>query len=126
SALIETDDLDEAVEWANELGPEHLELHVTAPDALARKCRNAGAVFSGNHSPEPLGDYTAGPSHTLPTGGTARFFSPLSVKTFMKSQSFMSFSESGYQRLREPTEALASLESLDAHRSSVSVRSETE
>lgn len=124
SALVTTRDLSEAVGLSNELAPEHLELHVEKPEKVARDCRNAGAIFCGSFSPEPLGDYTAGPSHTLPTGGTARFFSPLSVRTFLKSQSLISTSQKGFQRLGEPTQTMASLESLHAHRESIAARTD--
>lgn len=126
SALLVTRNVDEAVEISNELAPEHLELHVESPNVVAGQCRNAGAIFCGKYTPEPLGDYTAGPSHTLPTGGTARFFSPLSVRTFMKSQSLISFDRGGYRNLKGPTETLAGMESLHSHSRSITVRSETE
>lgn len=122
SALIATKDLPEAIRLSNELAPEHLELHLADSETVARECVNAGAVFCGPYAPEPLGDYTAGPSHTLPTGGTARFFSPLSVRTFMKSQSLIGADATGFDGLAGPTECLADLESLHFHHESISVR----
>ncbi len=122
SALIETDNLQEAVELVNELAPEHLELMTENAQKLSRSCVNAGAIFCGPWSPEPLGDYMAGPSHTLPTGGSARFFSPLSVKTFLRHQSLISLSRDGFENIREQTETIARLESLPAHEESSAVR----
>lgn len=123
SALIQTVDLEEAVELSNELAPEHLELHVSNPEGISRYCENAGAIFLGPHSPEPIGDYVAGSSHTLPTGGSARFFSPLSVRTFRKRQSMIGLSQDGFESIRWAGEELARMESLPGHEQSLSIRS---
>ncbi|MFP4687228.1 MAG: histidinol dehydrogenase [bacterium] len=122
SALIKTVSLAEAVEVVNLIAPEHLELHVEKPLELSRGCEFAGAVFCGNWSPEPVGDYLAGPSHTLPTGGSARFFSPLSVQTFQRHQSLISLSRQGFNSIRTETETVARMESLPAHEYSSAVR----
>ncbi len=124
SGLVHTEDLDEAVELSNQLAPEHLELQVEEPLLLARNCKNAGAIFCGNWTPEPIGDYVAGPSHTLPTGGSARFFSPLSVYSFIRHQSLVALNEADYRKIYEETETLAEMESLPAHRYSSAVRRE--
>ncbi len=122
SALILTAGLDEAVELVNELAPEHLELMTENAIKLSRRCVNAGAIFCGPWSPEPVGDYIAGPSHTLPTGGSARFFSPLSVKTFLRHQSLISLSRDGFENVRDQTETIARMEYLPAHEESSAVR----
>lgn len=126
SALIKTSDLHEAVELVNVIAPEHLELHVEEPLRLSRDCEFAGAIFCGPWSPEPVGDYMAGPSHTLPTGGSARFFSPLSVQTFQRHQSLISLSRTGFNSLRKETETVARMESLPAHERSSSIRESEE
>jgi histidinol dehydrogenase len=122
SALIVTESLEDAVERVDDLAPEHLELHLEMPGRWAREIRNAGAVFLGRRTPEPFGDYTAGPSHTLPTGGGARYFSPLSVRTFRKSQSLIKAGERVNRQTGEPTVTLAELEGLPAHAESMATR----
>ncbi len=126
SGLICTESVEEAVELSNNLAPEHLELHLSDPGRWARDCRNAGAIFAGARTPEPIGDYVAGPSHTLPTQGSARFFSPLSVRTFMKSQSFIQTSAGNYREQSQYGETVADMENLWAHKRSLSVRNEDE
>jgi len=121
-AIIVARDLDEAIAFSNRIAPEHLELAVNDPFAILPKIRHAGAIFMGHHTPEAAGDYLAGPNHTLPTGGTARFFSPLSVDDFVKKSSIVSFSREGLQRLGESVVRIAELEGLTAHARSVSIR----
>ncbi|MFO7765128.1 MAG: histidinol dehydrogenase [Pelovirga sp.] len=121
-AIIVAADLDEAIEFSNRIAPEHLELAVADPFAILSRIRHAGAIFMGHHTPEAAGDYLAGPNHTLPTGGTARFFSPLSVEDFVKKSSIISFSADGLKRLGKEVVHLAELEGLEAHGRSVSLR----
>jgi len=122
SAIIVTADLDEAVELANRYAPEHLELAVQAPFEVLGKIRNAGAIFLGHYTPEPVGDYIAGPNHVLPTGGTARFYSPLNVDTFMKKSSVISYSAIRLHEHAGDIIRLAETEGLDAHANAVRVR----
>lgn len=96
-AVIVCKSLDDAVDFANELAPEHLEVCTENPMEYIGRLDNAGSVFLGHYSPEPLGDYFAGPNHVLPTSGTARFFSPLSVDSFIKKSSFIYYTESALQ-----------------------------
>ena len=121
-ALIVARDLEEAIAFSNRIAPEHLELAVADPFAILPQIRHAGAIFMGHHTPEAAGDYLAGPNHTLPTGGTARFFSPLSVDDFVKKSSIVSFSKQGLQRLGSEIVRIAELEGLGAHARSVSLR----
>jgi histidinol dehydrogenase len=121
-AIILAQNLDEAIDFSNRIAPEHLELAVDNPFAILPRIRHAGAIFMGHHTPEAAGDYLAGPNHTLPTGGTARFFSPLSLDDFVKKSSIVSFSQSGLQRLGKEIIHIAELEGLDAHAKSVSIR----
>ncbi|MDE7317231.1 MAG: histidinol dehydrogenase [Helicobacter sp.] len=114
-AIIVTRSLDEAMSLMNQIAPEHLEIVTREPFALLPFVRNAGAVFLGAHTPEALGDYLAGPNHTLPTGGSARFFSPLGVEHFMKKTSILAFSKQGALELADACAALAESEGLDAH-----------
>lgn len=123
SALVDLEDLEEGVRWINDLAPEHLELHLENPERWSRSCRHAGAIFCGPYSPEAVGDYLAGPSHTLPTGGSARFFSPLSAASFCRTQSLIGFDRAAFQAVREDARTLAEMESLDAHAQSLDVRS---
>ncbi len=124
SAIIITKDLDEAVELANAYAPEHLELSVDEPFTLLGKIKNAGAIFLGHFTPEPVGDYFAGPNHVLPTGGTARFYSPLNVETFMKKSSVISYSPERLYKHGMDIIKLAETEGLDAHANAVRVRLE--
>ncbi len=121
-AAIVTVDLDEAIDIANRLAPEHLELMVADPKALLEKVTNAGAVFLGPHTPEALGDYIAGPNHILPTGGTARFSSPLGVYDFIKRMSVLSFSEEALGIYGSRTVRFAEMEGLEAHGRSITTR----
>ena len=122
SAVIVAKTLAEAIEFSNRIAPEHLELAVDNPFAILSGIKHAGAIFMGHHTPEAAGDYLAGPNHTLPTGGTARFFSPLSLDDFVKKSSLLSFSEAGLQRLGEDIVHIAELEGLEAHAKSVAIR----
>ena len=115
----------QAIEIANAIAPEHLELAVERPEKWLRGIRHAGAVFLGAHVPEPLGDYLAGPNHVLPTGGTARFGSPLGVYDFIKRTSIIGGSERALRRLGPAVIRLAELEGLDAHARSVEIRLRT-
>lgn len=121
-ALCVTADLAHALEVANALAPEHLELCVADPWARLDGVRNAGAVFLGHYAPETLGDYVAGPSHVLPTGGRARFASPLSVEDFQKRSSVIAVTAAGLRRLGRPAMALAALEGLQGHGEAVRIR----
>ena len=121
-ALVLVRDLDEAVDVANFLAPEHLELSVAEPAALAERIRHAGAVFLGRHSSEVLGDYCAGPNHVLPTGGTARFSSPLGVCDFQKRMNVIQCSEVAAGRLGATAVVLAEAEGLTAHARSAALR----
>lgn len=122
-ALIHVRDLDEAVNVANRIAPEHLELSVHAPEALLERVENAGAIFMGRHTPEAFGDYCAGPNHVLPTGTSARFSSPLGVQDFQKRSSVIQASPAGARKLAPVAGALARAEGLDAHARSASLRS---
>jgi histidinol dehydrogenase len=121
-AIIVAGSLAEAADFSNRIAPEHLELAVSDPFGLLPLIDNAGAIFMGHWTPEAAGDYLAGPNHTLPTGGTARFFSPLSVDDFVKKSSIISFSEPGLKRLGSRIVQIAGLEGLEAHAKSVSIR----
>jgi histidinol dehydrogenase len=123
-AVIVTADMDEAVKIANMIAPEHLELMVKNPESVLEKIKNAGAVFMGYYTPEALGDYIAGPNHILPTGGTARFSSPLGVYDFVKRMSVVSFSEKSLRRYGGETARFADMEGLRAHGQSIMVRLE--
>lgn len=122
--IIVCEDLEQAVKFANELAPEHLELCISEPLKYIGKIDNAGSVFLGNWSPEPLGDYYAGPNHVLPTSGTARFFSPLSVDSFIKKSSFIYYTSAELRRAKDDIIKLAETEGLTAHANSIKVRFE--
>ncbi len=121
-ALIVVRNLDEAIEIAEEIAPEHLELQVRDATKVAARLRNAGAIFCGDDAPAPLGDYLAGPNHVLPTGGSARFFSPLGVYDFVKRTSVVSASQAAIRRLGPAVETLAELEGYDAHAAAIRLR----
>jgi len=121
---IITSDLEEAVRIANRIAPEHLEVITEKPEKLLSGIKNAGAVFLGPWTPEALGDYAAGPNHTLPTGGSARFFSPLGVYDFIKRSSLISFTKEAFDSLSGTVESIARLEGLDGHAKSIRIRSE--
>jgi histidinol dehydrogenase len=120
--IIVAQDMDEAIELMNEIAPEHLEVMTKNPFELLPKIKHAGAIFLGENTPEPIGDYVAGPNHTLPTGGTAKFYSPLNVENFMKKSSIISFSKKAIQEIGEECSLLADTEGLTAHAESVRVR----
>ena len=122
--IIVTDSLDKAAEAANRIAPEHLELCVDDPFALLPKIRNAGSIFLGRSAPEALGDYFAGPNHTLPTSGTARFSSPLSVDDFVKKSSFLYYDQAALAPVAERIADFARREGLEAHARSVLIRNE--
>lgn len=122
--IIVTESLEAAVEAANQLAPEHLELCVAEPFALLPRVRNAGSIFLGRSAPEALGDYFAGPNHTLPTGGTARFSSPLSVDDFVKKSSFLYYTREALGKAAPRIADFARREGLEAHARSVLSRSE--
>lgn len=121
-AIIVCKDISEAVDFANELAPEHLELAVENPMEYIGRVDNAGSVFLGHYSPEPLGDYFAGPNHVLPTSGTARVFSPLSVDSFIKKSSFIYYTEPALSEAKDDIIKLAETEGLTAHANSIKVR----
>ena len=120
--IILTKNLEQAVEITNKIAPEHLEIMVKNPQRLVKGIRNAGAIFLGPYSPTAVGDYVAGPSHVLPTLGTARFFSGLSVFDFMKSSHIISYSKKALEKIKEPLEKIASIEGLTKHLDSVKAR----
>ena len=121
-AIIVCRDMDEAVDFANRLAPEHLEVMCEDPLSYIGRLDNAGSVFLGKYSPEPLGDYYAGPNHVLPTSGTARFFSPLSVDSFVKKSSFISYNRAALEEAKEDIQVIAREEGLDAHANSIRIR----
>jgi histidinol dehydrogenase len=121
-AIIITRDMDEAIDLMNRIAPEHLEVLTEDPMRLLPRIKHAGAIFLGRNTPEPIGDYIAGPNHTLPTGGTARFYSPLSVDNFLKKSSIISMSEAGINAIGEECAMIAHTEGLTAHEASVRMR----
>nr|WP_293396023.1 histidinol dehydrogenase [Peptoclostridium sp.] len=124
AAILVVDSIDEAIEFANGIAPEHLELVVSEPFSVLGSIKNAGAIFVGEYSPEPLGDYYAGPNHTLPTGGTARFFSPLGVDDFVKKSSLIYYDRASLEKSKDDIIKIAMEEGLDAHANSIKVRFE--
>jgi histidinol dehydrogenase len=124
--VLIVDSLEEAIDLSNAIAPEHLELMIENPLSYLGKVKNAGSIFLGQYSPEPLGDYMAGPNHVLPTNGTARFFSPLSVDDFIKKSSYIYYTEDALKALSESIMILAKAEGLDAHGNSIRVRVENE
>ncbi len=121
-AIIVAGTLEEAIAFSNRIAPEHLELAVDNPFEILPRIHHAGAIFMGHHTPEAAGDYLAGPNHTLPTGGTARFFSPLALDDFVKKSSIVSFTRKGLERLGKDIVHIAELEGLEAHARSVAIR----
>ncbi len=121
-AIIVTETMDEAIELMNQIAPEHLEIVTEDPFAFLEKIKHAGAIFLGEYTPEPIGDYIAGPNHTLPTGGTAKFYSPLSVEHFLKKSSIISMSKEGIQEIGKECALIADVEGLSAHAQSVRLR----
>lgn len=120
--IIVTEGLEEGIELVNQFAPEHFELLVKDPFLWLSQIKNAGAIFIGGYSPEPLGDYLAGPSHVLPTGGTARFASPLGTKDFLKKSSLIYYQRDGLEKVAGKIERLARLEGLTAHARAVEIR----
>ncbi len=123
-SIILTKNLEQAAEISNRIAPEHLEILVKNPQRLVKFIKNAGAIFLGPYSPTAVGDYVAGPSHVLPTSGTARFFSGLSVADFVKSIHVISYSKKALEKVKEPLEKIAGIEGLSQHLDSVKVRFE--
>ncbi len=121
-AIIIAKNLNNAVDITNQIAPEHLEIMTKKPTIFLPKIKNAGAILLGEWTPEPLGDYAAGPNHTLPTGGTARFSSPLGVYDFMKRTSLLDSKKAGFLKLAKTVETLADVEGLEAHGNTVKVR----
>ncbi len=120
--LIKVKNLEQAIEVSNKIAPEHLELLVQRPHRLVKKIRNTGAVFLGPYSPTAIGDYIAGPSHVLPTHGTARFFSGLSARDFLRTQSIINYSKKGLEKYFDVLKAMAEVEGLNEHLNSIKVR----
>lgn len=120
--IILTKNLEQAVEVSNKIAPEHLEIMVKNPRRIMKGIKNAGAIFLGPYSPTAVGDYVAGPSHVLPTSGTARFFSGLSVFDFVKSNHIISYSKKALEKIKEPLEKIAGIEGLSKHLDSVKAR----
>ncbi len=120
--LMQVESINQAVEISNLIAPEHLELEIGSPQRILEKIRNAGAVFLGPHSPVAVGDYIAGPNHVLPTGGSARFSSPLGVYDFVKHQSIIGYTKPALKNVWKDVKLLAGIEGLDAHARSIDVR----
>ena len=120
--ILLAENLEEAIETANEIASEHLEIVTRDPYQVMMKIRNAGAIFLGEYSSEPLGDYFAGPNHILPTNGTAKFFSPLSVDDFLKKSSIIAYSKEALEAVHKDIETFAEAEQLTAHANSIKVR----
>jgi len=121
-AILVVDNMETAIDLANHIAPEHLELQVAEPMEVAPRLRNAGAVFLGSHTPEPVGDYVAGPNHVLPTAGTARFSSALSVDHFIKKTSLIHYTPEAFRKEARDIICLANIEGLGAHANAVQVR----
>ncbi len=121
-AFILTDRIERAFNYVNMIAPEHLEIMTENPMEKVELVKNAGAIFLGQWTPEPLGDYSAGPNHTLPTGGTSRFSSPLGVYDFIKKTSLLHFTETGFHRMADTVLAMADIEGLQAHANTIRIR----
>ena len=124
--ILVADTMEEVIDIANEIASEHLEIMTANPYDVMMRVRNAGAIFIGEYSSEPLGDYFAGPNHVLPTNGTAKFFSPLSVDDFIKKSSIISYSREALEKIHSDIERFAEAEHLTAHANSIKVRFESE
>ena len=124
--ILLADTMEDVIDVANEIASEHLEIQTKNPFEVMPKIRNAGAIFIGEYASEPLGDYFAGPNHILPTNGTAKFFSPLSVDDFIKKSSIISYSREALQKVHKDIESFAKAEQLTAHANSIHVRFEEE
>lgn len=122
--ILIAENMDEAIKVTNEIATEHLEIMTKDPFMVMTKIKNAGAIFIGEYSSEPLGDYMAGPNHTLPTNGTAKYFSPLSVDDFIKKSSIISYSKEALEKIHKDIETFAISEGLTAHANSIAVRFE--
>ena len=120
--IFVADTMADAVDATNEIAPEHLEILTSDPWQVMTQIKNAGAIFLGEYSSEPLGDYFAGPNHVLPTNGTARFFSPLGVDDFVKKSSIICYSQSALEAVHTDIETFAKAEGLTAHANSIAVR----
>jgi histidinol dehydrogenase len=120
--IILVDKIRSAVDIVNKIAPEHLELLIGSPQRILEQIKNAGAVFLGPHSPVPVGDYIAGPNHVLPTGGTARFASPLGVYDFVKTQSIVGYTKPALKNVWKDIKMLAEIEGLDAHARAIDIR----
>ncbi|MDD2371350.1 MAG: histidinol dehydrogenase [Firmicutes bacterium] len=121
-AIIIADNIQEAINFANEYGPEHLELAIEDPFPWLESIKNAGAIFMGYYTPEPIGDYFAGPNHVLPTNGTSRFYSPLNTHTYLKKTSVISYTKEAILKKGKYIEKLATVEGFTAHKNSITVR----
>lgn len=121
-AIVIVRDIEEAIGLANQIAPEHLELHVSKPRSFLMKIKNAGAIFLGHYTPESIGDYIAGPNHILPTGGTARFFSPLGVEDFLKRMNVLQFSEDALKRFEKDVKLFTDWEGLEGHYRALKIR----
>jgi histidinol dehydrogenase len=121
-AILIVKDLDQAIELANRIAPEHLELAISNAPSLTKGVRHAGAIFLGLHTPEAIGDYLAGPNHILPTAGTARFSSPLGVEDFIKRTNLMHFTQSALRRFEKDVKRFAEWEGLEGHYRSIQIR----
>lgn len=122
--ILVADTMDDVIDVANDIASEHLEIMTKDPYQVMTKIRNAGAIFIGEYASEPLGDYFAGPNHVLPTNGTAKFFSPLSVDDFIKKSSIIGYSREALEEIHTDIEAFAEAEQLTAHANSIKVRFE--
>ena len=122
--ILVADTMEEVIDIANEIASEHLEIQTKNPYDIMTRIRNAGAIFIGEYSSEPLGDYFAGPNHVLPTNGTAKFFSPLSVDDFIKKSSIIAYSQEALGAIHTDIEKFAEAEHLTAHANSIKVRFE--
>jgi len=121
-ALIVAANLEEAISVTNQFAPEHLEVKVEDPFSLLGKLKNAGAIFLGEYAAEPVGDYIAGPNHVLPTGGTAKFYSPLNIDDFVKKSSIVYYTKDGLAEVKDKAVKIAEVEGLDAHANSIQIR----
>ncbi len=122
--ILVAEDMEMAIDAANEIASEHLEILTQNPFDTMTRIRNAGAIFLGEYSSEPLGDYYAGPNHVLPTNGTAKFFSPLNVDDYVKKSSIISYSREALEKVHQDIELFATKEGLTAHANSIRVRFE--
>ena len=121
-AVIEVESLEEAIDLSNEIAPEHLEIMTRDPESIYKRIDSAGAIFLGSYSPEALGDYFAGPNHTLPTSGTAKFSSPLGIDDFIKKTSYIKYEENALKKIKDNIITIATDEGLYGHANSVRIR----